>query len=174
MARVLFLLAALVAANGFATDCLNDYLAGRLNRAQYDQCVSARTSASTSSATPIVCHAVDACGRRCTDREFGRSCNGGGSLFGSGQGQWQLSSQQLFQLMLAYYAGFLSKDQLAQYLFYANPWQYYLLSYYYGDKAVDVVLQQYQIPFYQQLFGSSGASNWNPWLFASFLGRSGT
>lgn len=169
MTRNLLALSALVTTNVFAVDCLNDYFAGRLNSTQYDQCVAQRNQAASSTSSAAATASKTSTATATASNPLAAL----GRIFGGGSGQSALSSQQTLQLMLAYSLGFLSKDQLAQYLYWANPWQYYLLTYLYGDKAIDLILQQYQIPFYQQLFaGGSTGGNWNPWLFAAFLGQS--
>jgi hypothetical protein len=173
MIRIFVVLAAFISIPSFAEggDCLDQFIRGQMNREQYDRCVQQRTqttaqTASGANATSVTCQANDACGRHCTNPLFGRPCNAGGGS------QGRLTSQQIVQLMWLYYLGFLSKDQLATYLFWSDPWQYYLLTYIYGDRAVDVFLSQYQMQFYNQLFSGGGnGQQLNPWLFAGFMNQ---
>ena len=175
MIRIFLALAAFASLPSFAEsgDCLDRWISGQINRDQYNQCVQQRTQTSNNStqtaqstSSPVMCFPVmDPGGRPCTDPNHGRACNVGGS------NQGNLSSQQIVQLMWLYYLGFLSKDQLASYLFMANPWQYYLLTHIYGDRAVDVFLSQYQMQFYNQLFANAGNGQFNPWLFASLMNQ---
>jgi hypothetical protein len=174
MIRIFVVLAAFISIPSFAEggDCLDQFIRGQMNREQYDRCVQQRTQTTAQTASGAnglganVCQAYDACGRSCTHPHFGRPCSSGG-----GANQGRLTSPQIVQLMWLYYLGFLSKDQLATYLFWSDPWQYYLLTYIYGDRAVDVFLSQYQMQFYNQLFSGGGNGKLNPWLFAGFMNQ---
>jgi hypothetical protein len=173
MIRIFVALAAFLSLPSFAEggNCLDRYLRGELTREQYDRCVQQRTPMTAQ--TPLlasgfgdpVCKANDACGRSCTHPHFGRPCNPGGVS------QGRLTTQQLVRLLWLYELGFLSKEALVTYLFWSDPWQAYLLSYFYGDRAVDVFLTLYPMPFYHQLFSGGGHGQRNPWLFASFVNQ---
>jgi hypothetical protein len=149
MVRIFVVLAAFLSIPSFAEggDCLDGYLHGQMSRQQYDRCVQQRTPMTAQTAS---------------------GANGPGAAANPGR---RLTSPQIVQLMWLYYLGFLSRDQLATYFFWLDPWQYSLLSYIYGDLAVAVFLSQYQLPFYHQLFSGGGNGTLNPWLFAGFMNQ---
>lgn len=147
MSRIVIAFVALFATKSFATcpsQPLVAFLSGQIDAKKYDACIKQRptaartpTPSAATASSGAVCQAFDSCGRPCQSPQFGRPCNAGNGR--------QLSWEQLSWLQLAYWYGWISRDEIANYLMNQDPFRFWILAYYYGfgvEGAKSVLLSE--------------------------------